>query len=249
MSDIVIEFDRVSKHYLLHHHLTGGCREFLLHLLKHWRGIRERFTALQDISFTIRRGESVGIVGRNGAGKSTLLGLMAGVQAPDAGRIIVNGRVTPMLELGCGFHPDLTGSENALLNAVLLGLTLHEARCRLPAILEFAELGPFADEPIRIYSAGMLARLGFSIITQVEPRILLIDEVLAVGDVQFRAKCYDQIHRFQRSGTTLVFVSHSSEEVQRLCQRAIWIHDRTIRMMGATEEVITAYSKHFSSSP
>lgn len=238
----VIEFDNVTKHYPLYHLFSAGLKSFLTDLpsrLKHLR--KERFTALEAISFNIRRGESVAIIGRNGAGKSTILGLIAGVIKPSQGSVRVYERVSPLLELGGGFHPDLTGRENVMLNGVLMGLFRSEVRSRLDAILDFAELGDFVDQPIRTYSTGMLARLGFSVITQIRPRLLLIDEVLAVGDDAFRRKCYDLIGQFRRQGVTIVFVSHSSSEVERLCHRAIWIDNRHIRADGDAHSILAQY--------
>lgn len=238
----VVEFDSVTKHYPLYHLFSGGLKSFLTDLPSRLRRLRkERFTALDQISFSIHRGESVAIIGRNGAGKSTILGLIAGVIRPSAGSVRVHERVSPLLELGGGFHPDLTGRENVLLNGVLMGLSKREVRARLDAILDFTELGDFVDQPIRTYSTGMLARLGFSVITQIQPKILLIDEVLAVGDDAFRRKCYDLIEKFQRQGVTIVFVSHSASEVDRLCHRAIWIDNHRVRADSNAHNVLAQY--------
>jgi lipopolysaccharide transport system ATP-binding protein len=239
---VAVEFAGVTKRYPLYHLLSGGVKSFLSDLPSLVRRMRkEQFTALEQISFSIRRGESVAFIGRNGAGKSTILGLIAGVIKPSEGTVRVTERVSPMLELGGGFHPDLTGRENVMLNGVLMGLSRREVRSQLDAILEFAELGEFVDQPIRTYSRGMLARLGFSVITQVEPKLLLIDEVLAVGDDGFRRKCYDLITKFRRQGVTIVFVSHSAPEVNRLCDRAIWIHDHRLMADGEAHRVLQQY--------
>lgn len=238
----IIELHQVTKHYYLYHHLTGGLREFLLRLPRHLLGLQRRFIALQNIELTIHKGESVGVIGRNGSGKSTLLGLVAGVLKPSQGQVIVRASVTPMLELGCGFHPDLSGKENAVLNAVLLGQSYARARQKVDAIIDFAELGEYAEEPVRTYSAGMLARLGFSIIAHTEPEILLIDEVLAVGDQRFREKCYQRIEDFRRQGTTILFVTHFAEELRKICARAIWIDQHKIVMDGPLEHVLQAYT-------
>ena len=237
-----VEFENVSKHYPLYHLFSGGLKSFLSDLPSCMRRLRkERFTALDSVSFRIDRGESVAIVGRNGAGKSTILGLIAGVIKPSAGTVRVHDRVSPLLELGGGFHPDLTGRENVLLNGVLMGLSRKDVRSKLDAILDFAELGDFADQPIRTYSTGMLARLGFSVITQIQPELLLIDEVLAVGDDAFRCKCYHLIERFRRDGVTIIFVSHSATEVEDLCDRAIWIDNRRPRADGDARSVLSQY--------
>ncbi len=244
MIEPVIEFRSVSKSYSLYHPLTGGFRNFVFNLPKAIKSLRDNsFLALHELSFTIAPGEAVGIIGRNGAGKSTLLGLVAGVLKPSAGQVIVRERVSPLLELGGGFHPDLTGRDNIMLNGVLLGLSRARVRARLSAILEFAELGEFADQPIRTYSSGMLARLGFSVITQLEPALLIVDEVLAVGDQAFREKCYAIMEDFRRRGVTILVVSHAADEVQRLCDRAIWIDAHGVRMDGRANQVTEAYTR------
>jgi len=241
----VITFENVSKHYRLPYALNGGLRNILFHLPTTWKTLNtHRFTALDNISFAIKEGESVGIIGRNGSGKSTMLGLIAGVFPPSSGRIEVKERVSPMLELGGGFHPDLTGRENIILNGVLLGMTRKHIKSRLDEIIEFSELGEFIDQPIRTYSSGMLSRLGFSVITQLDPRLLLIDEVLAVGDERFRRKCYNVIHDFKRNGVTILFVSHSADEVSNLCERAIWIENHRIAMDGKADSVLEAYTQN-----
>ncbi len=194
MSDPVIIFDNVSKSYPLYHHITGGIKNFLFHLPKAVSSIKNsRFEALRDISFAVHKGETFGIIGRNGAGKSTTLGLIAGVLKPSKGNIIIKCKISPLLELGGGFHPELTGKENILLNGVLLGLTRDEVKKKMDAIIEFSELGDFIEQPIRVYSSGMLARLGFSVVAHLNPEILLIDEILAVGDMEFQKKCLDKM--------------------------------------------------------
>src|SRR5918911_1426586 len=187
-----LSFKHVSKRFPLYHHIRGGIKTFILHLPRsvHAFSHAHSFLALHDVSFDLYRGEVLGIIGRNGAGKSTTLGLAAGVIAPASGTIEVHGRVSPMLELGGGFHPDLTGRENILLNGVLLGLSRGQVKKKIPAIIDFSELADFIDEPIRIYSSGMLAKLGFSVVAQLDPEILIIDEVLAVGGVPFLGKCF-----------------------------------------------------------
>ena len=240
----VIEFQHVTKRFPIYHALTGGVRNFIFHLPSAIKTLKAQgFTALENINFNIYPGESVGIIGRNGSGKSTTLGLMAGVMQPTSGKVIVRERVSPMLELGGGFHPDLSGIENIMLNGVLLGLTRKQVKQRMRAILDFAELGEFEDQPIRTYSSGMLARLGFSVITQLEPKLLIIDEVLAVGDSRFREKCYTVIEEFKKKGVTILLVSHSASDIQRLCSRAIWIDNHHIRMDGAVNDVIKQYEQ------
>jgi lipopolysaccharide transport system ATP-binding protein len=238
----VIIFDHVSKSYPLYHHVTGGIKGFLFNLPKAVHSIRNsRFEALRDISFQVEPGEAVGIIGRNGAGKSTTLGLMAGVLKPTDGKVTVRGRISPLLELGAGFHPELKGRENIVLNGVLLGLPRAIVRKKLDEIIHFSELGDFIDQPIRVYSSGMLARLGFSVVACLEPEILLIDEILSVGDLDFQKKSLEKMLSFKNGRTTIVFVSHGLRDVERLCDRVIWIQDRQIRMTGSPREVISHY--------
>ena len=238
----VIRFDSVSKHYPRYHHLSGGIKNFLFNLPKSIRGLREdRFKALEEISFSIKSGESVAFVGRNGAGKSTTLGLIAQVLKPTTGQVTVSRRVSPLLELGGGFHPDLSGIENIQLNGVLMGLSRKQVKSRMEAIIDFAELGEFIDQPIRTYSSGMLSRLGFSVIANLDPEILLIDEVLAVGDASFQEKCLKKISEFKKSGVTIVLVSHSENDILRVCDRAIWIENHRLRMDGPAGDVMTGY--------
>ncbi|MBI5280417.1 MAG: ABC transporter ATP-binding protein [Candidatus Solibacter usitatus] len=206
-------------------------------------GAGHELLALQDLNFEIGHGECVALVGPNGAGKSTILSLIAGLSPPDEGRVEVNGRVAAMLELGSGFHYDLTGEENALLNAALLGMSREQARDAMPGIIEFAELGEFIREPLRTYSTGMVMRLAFAVAVHVDPDILLIDEVLAVGDQQFQKKCFEKIHAFRRAGKTLVFVSHATELLRELCDRAIWLDHGRLVQDGPLAEVLDAYGR------
>ncbi|MBF8462738.1 ABC transporter ATP-binding protein [Klebsiella michiganensis] len=198
---------------------------------------------MQDVSFTVGKGEAVALIGRNGAGKSTSLGLVAGVIKPTKGSVTTRGRVASMLELGGGFHPELTGRENIFLNATLLGLRRKEVLQRMDRIIEFSELGEFIDEPIRVYSSGMLAKLGFSVISQVEPDILIIDEVLAVGDISFQAKCIKTIKEFKNRGVTILFVSHNMSDVEKICDRVVWIENHRLREIGSAERIIELYKQ------
>jgi len=243
MSEPVIIFDNVSKSYPFYHHITGGIKNFLFHLPQTLKFMKNsRFEALRDISFEVNQGETLGIIGKNGAGKSTILGLIAGVLKPSKGNIIIKGRISPLLELGGGFHPELTGKENILLNGVLLGLTRDEVKKKMDAIIEFSELGDFIEQPIRVYSSGMLARLGFSVVAHLDLEILLIDEILTVGDMEFQKKCLNKMMGFKKKGVTMVFVSHSMGEVERICDRVIWIENHSIKMTGEPEVVVKAYS-------
>ncbi|HHL0109027.1 TPA: ABC transporter ATP-binding protein, partial [Escherichia coli] len=191
----------------------------------------------------VGKGEAVALIGRNGAGKSTSLGLVAGVIKPTKGTVTTQGRVASMLELGGGFHPELTGRENIYLNATLLGLRRKEVQQRMDRIIEFSELGDFIDEPIRVYSSGMLAKLGFSVISQVEPDILIIDEVLAVGDISFQAKCIQTIRDFKNKGVTILFVSHNMSDVEKICDRVVWIENHKLREIGSAERIIELYKQ------
>ena len=243
MREPVIIFDNLSKSYPLYHHITGGIKNFLFNLPQGLRSLKNsRFEALHDISFQVYKSETLGFIGKNGAGKSTILGLIAGVLRPSRGEVIVKGRISPLLELGAGFHPELTGRENIMLNGVLLGLTRAEVSRKFSEIIEFSELGDFIDQPIRIYSSGMLARLGFSVIAYLDPEILLIDEILAVGDRAFQKKCLEKMDEFKHTGVTIVFVSHSLEDVVRLCDRVAWIENKRIKMIGEAKDVIGYYS-------
>jgi lipopolysaccharide transport system ATP-binding protein len=243
MNEPAILFDRVSKSYHLYHPMTGGIKSFLFHLPEAVKTLKDsRYEVLREVTFQVGKGESLGIIGRNGAGKSTILGLIAGIIKPTKGKITVQGRISSLLELGGGFHPELTGRENIVMNGVLLGLTKNEVFQKMDEITEFSGLGDFIDQPIRIYSSGMLARLGFSVVANLDPEILLIDEILAVGDMEFQKKCLEKMMNFKKSGVTMVFVSHSMENIKLLCDRVIWLDHHRIRMEGSPEEVIPHYS-------
>jgi len=233
VSETVIRFDHVTKSYPLYHHVTSGFKNLVLNLPKAIRELRQtQFTALNDINFEIHRGESVAFIGRNGAGKSTTLGLIAGVLRPTKGQVTVQGRVSPLLELGGGFHPDLSGLENIQLNGVILGLSRKQVAERTQKIIEFSELGEFINQPVRTYSSGMMARLGFSVVANLDPEILLIDEVLAVGDKAFQTKCLEKMKEFKKAGVTIILVSHSARDVEFLCDRAIWIENHHYARTG-----------------
>jgi ABC-type polysaccharide/polyol phosphate transport system ATPase subunit len=196
----------------------------------------------------VEEGESLAVVGPNGAGKSTLLGLVAGLAKPDEGEVSVNGRVAALLELGSGFHPDLTGTENVYLNAALLGLNRKKTEAAFEEIVEFSGLEDFINEPLRTYSAGMVVRLAFSIAVNIDADLLLIDEVLAVGDQAFQAKCFDKIYGFRRRGKSLLCVSHVSGMIRELCDRAIWLDRGELIMTGSVRDVTEAYGGHRAAS-
>jgi ABC-type polysaccharide/polyol phosphate transport system ATPase subunit len=240
--DVAIAFENVSKHYSLS--LQKEATDFktmLLHLPRFLSNARRPFAALDDVSLRVHRGESLGIIGPNGSGKSTTLRVMARITPPTAGNVIVNGRISALLELGSGFHPQITGRENAVLNAVLLGLTLQEARDVLPDIIAFSELGDFIDQPMRTYSSGMFFRLGFAVAVHVDPEILLIDEVLAVGDAEFQKKCMDHIHKLRRNGVTLVLVTHDMLSLPKFCDRGILLEHGRITDEGTPQQVVHNY--------
>jgi lipopolysaccharide transport system ATP-binding protein len=242
MQEPVISFDQVYKSYPMYHHVRG-VKNLMFNFPHNLKALRrQQFEALNDISFEVYRGEKFGIVGYNGAGKSTTLGLIAGVLKPSSGRVVVRGRISPLLALGTGFHPELTGRENILLNGVLLGLTRREVKARLEEIIEFSELGDFIERPIRTYSTGMMARLGFSVVAHLDPEILLIDEVLGVGDIRFQQKCINKMAEFRDSGVTIVLVSHSMTSVSEICDRALWIQNHHVKMIGTATEVAEAYT-------
>lgn len=201
----------------------------------------QEFRALDHVSFEVARGESVALIGHNGAGKSTMLSLVAGLAKPTYGEVEVRGRVGPLLQLGAGFHPDLSGIENIRLNASLMGLSRAETERRFPEIAAFAEIDDFLREPIRTYSSGMLMRLAFSVAIHMDPEVLIVDEVLGVGDARFQAKCFDRFVGFRKAGHTILAVSHSPGMVRSLCSRGIWMEHGRVRMDGPTDEVLAAY--------
>ncbi|MGD0764951.1 MAG: ABC transporter ATP-binding protein [Dehalococcoidia bacterium] len=238
-----ISLEGISKRYYLRSQRPTDLKTTVLHLPSFlWRdSSRKAFWALDDVSFTVRRGESMGIIGPNGSGKSTLLKIMADLARPTRGKINVNGRISALLELGAGFHPQITGRENAILNAVLLGLTRREAAQVLPDIIAFSELGDFIDEPMRTYSSGMYIRLGFSVAVHVHADVLLVDEVLAVGDGEFQEKCFDHIAKLRAQGVTIVLVSHDLGSVTRFCERAILLHHGKVQLEGKSQPVVHEY--------
>jgi lipopolysaccharide transport system ATP-binding protein len=200
-----------------------------------------QFWALREVSFSVARGQMLGVIGKNGSGKSTLLRIIGGVGRPDEGTVETNGRIGALLELGTGFHPDLTGRENVFLQGVISGLTRREVRQRFDEIVAFAEIEDFIDNPVRTYSSGMRMRLAFAVAVHTDPDILLIDEVLAVGDLAFRRKCLDRIDGFRREGRTIVLVSHDTSQVKKLCDEALWLHAGKVVAHGKPEKVIRSY--------
>jgi ABC-2 type transport system ATP-binding protein len=233
-----LRFDHVTKTFV-HHTGQMLLRDRLVEMIRPSK--RPRFEALKDISFQLGQGESLGLIGPNGAGKSTILNLATGLAQPDQGTIKVNGRVMALLELGAGFHPDLTGAENVRVNAAMMGMTRRQTSERFEEIVDFSGVREFINEPLRVYSAGMTMRLAFSVAIAADPEVLLIDEVIGVGDQVFYAKVLEKIRRFQGEGGTMVLASHSAELITMLCQRALWIERGQIVKQGAANEVVAAY--------
>ncbi len=239
--EVAVRVDDLSVRLSLQKEAVLSLREHVIRFLERRPVEIEEFWPLRNVSFTARRGEVFGIVGRNGAGKSTLLKVVAGVIGPTLGTVQVNGRVAPLLELGAGFDPEMTGRENIFLYGSLLGFPRQKLIERFDHIVEFAELEPFIDVPLKNYSSGMSSRLGFAVATDVDAEVLIVDEALTVGDGRFQLKCMERIESFQRRGVTILFVSHSSDQVRRLCSQAIWLERGDVRMLGPASEVVDAY--------
>jgi ABC-type polysaccharide/polyol phosphate transport system ATPase subunit len=242
LTEAIVRFENVSKRFKLYRNRPRSFQELALNLLRlKGNGPREDFWALRDVSFEVRPGEMVGLIGPNGAGKSTVLKLISRIIEPTSGQIAVDGRVSALLELGAGFHPDLTGRENVFLNGAILGLSRRDIRRRFDDIVDFAGIGDFIDSPVKHYSSGMYMRLGFSIAVNVSPDILLIDEVLAVGDFAFRKKCLKKIGEIKRQGVTILFVSHDLRSVDNFCDRVLWMEHGSVKASGPANEVVDRY--------
>ena len=239
MSDLTL--DRVAKRYKVRQNGTRAGRRSLTQRLRDLGRRSDEFWALRDVSFEVARGETLGIIGHNGAGKSTILKLLSSVTAPTSGEIRINGRLSALIEVGSGFHPELTGRENIYLSGSILGMRRREIADKLERIIEFAGVRDFIDTPVKHYSSGMYVRLGFSIAAHLEPDILLLDEVLAVGDAAFQAKCLDRINDLQRQGRTIVFISHDLAAVERLCDRVLLLNRGQIIADGSARDVIGKY--------
>ncbi len=239
MSEVLISLANVSKSYPIFDH----GRHKLEHVWSRLRGTAPQhvFQALHDVSFEVRRGQSLGLVGVNGAGKSTLLKLIAGVATPSAGQLSRKGRIGALLELGAGFHPEYTGRDNVFLSCSLMGLTRAETLERMEGILAFADIGQHIDQPIKHYSSGMVVRLGFAVATSVVPEVLITDEVLAVGDESFQKKCITWLEEYRSNGGTLLLCSHSMFHIQKLCQHAIWLEGGKVQMQGTSADVTRSY--------
>lgn len=240
--EITISARDVAMRFRLSDDRILSLKEFVTRKLSGKIKISE-FWALKGISFDVHKGEVLGIIGRNGSGKSTLLKCISGILKPTRGSVSCNGNIVPMLELGSGFDPDLTGRENVFLNGAILGYTEEFLKEKFDEILEFSELGEFIDVPIRNYSSGMMARLAFSVATVVNPQILIVDEILSVGDEAFQAKSRARMMELMGGGTTVLFVSHSLDQIREMCDRVLWIDSGEMKMFGPTDEVCNAYSK------
>lgn len=241
-----IRFDHVSKQFMLKHERPRSFQELFLNVVHLQRSrAKEKYWALSDVSFEVSQGAMVGIIGPNGAGKSTIMKLVSRIIVPTSGKVEVVGRVGALLELGAGFHPELTGRENIYLNGSILGMNRREVARQIDAIIAFAEIDQFIDIPVKHYSSGMEVRLGFSVAVHTRPDILLIDEVLAVGDAGFQQKCLEKIAEFRRSESTIVYVSHDLRSVGQLCSEVIWLEQGRIKQVGDPDRVISSYMAFF----
>ncbi|MER3428351.1 MAG: ABC transporter ATP-binding protein [Pyrinomonas sp.] len=240
---IDLRFDRVSKRYRIRHEDSAPTRNPLKRVLKRLRAHTEDFWAVRDVSFEVRRGEALGIIGHNGAGKSTILKLLSNITTPTSGEIMINGRLAALIEVGSGFHPELTGRENIFLSGSILGMKRHEIEAKLDQIVDFAGVNEFLDTPVKRYSSGMYLRLGFAIAAHLDADVLLLDEVLAVGDANFQSKCLQRVRELRESGKTIVFISHDLGAVERLCDRALLMERGRLIAEGSPDEVIREYQR------
>lgn len=238
-----IVVDDLSMRFNLATERVDNLKEYIVRKLKFRSVSFDEFWALQDISFTVNKGESCALIGVNGSGKSTMLKIISGILKPTRGKVTVNGSIAPLIELGAGFDFDLTGRENIFLNGAILGHSKQLMKDKYEEIVDFSELREFMDVPVKNYSSGMIARLGFSIATMVKPDILIVDEILAVGDQAFQAKCHRRMAEMIDGGTTVVLVSHSAADVRRICQKTVWIDKGHLRFAGDTETALGMYEK------
>ena len=240
--DSIITVDNVSMRFRMDKNKTTSLKEWVVtHLLGKQQ--YEEFSALSDVSFEVKRGEIVGIIGRNGAGKSTLLKVISGIFKPTSGKVVTAGRVAPMLELGSGFDMELSGHDNIFLNGAILGFSEEFLKSKYDEIVAFSELGEFIDMPLKTYSSGMLARLAFSVATMIEPEILIVDEILSVGDAAFQEKSRARMMELMSGGTTVLFVSHSMNQIREMCERAIWLEHGITKKIGNANAVCDAYEQ------
>lgn len=241
MSKLIIDVDDVTMRFRMNRDKMMSLKEFVTTALRGKLRFDD-FIALENVSFQVHKGETLGLIGRNGAGKSTLLKVISGILKPTSGRVACYGNVVPMLELGSGFDMDLTGKENIFLNGAILGYSEEFLLTKYHEIVAFSELGDFIDVPIRNYSSGMLMRLAFSVATVVNPEILIVDEILAVGDASFQEKSHKRMLQLMGGGTTVLFVSHDLNQIRKMCSRVVWLEHGKIKMLGPTEQVCNAYT-------
>ena len=237
---VVIDVNNVTVRFNLATEKVDNLKEYVIRILKHELMFQE-FLALQNVSFQVQSGEAWGIIGTNGSGKSTLLKAISGILKPYIGSVKVHGTIAPLIELSAGFDPDMTARENIIMNGCILGYSEKFMWEHFDDIVSFADIGPFLDSPVKNFSSGMNARLGFSIATMVRPDILIVDEILSVGDMQFRQKCMDRMNEMLSSGTTLLYVSHNIEEVRHLCTHVLWLDKGQVVMVGDAQSVCSAY--------
>lgn len=241
--DTIVSVENVSLKFKIEHNRADTLKEFFVRLVKK-QASAEEFWALRHVSFQVKKGDVIGIVGCNGAGKSTLLKVVSGIMKPTQGVLTVNGNVAPMLELGSGFDYELSGKENIYLNGAILGYSRQFIDSRYEEIWQFSELGDFIRAPLRTYSSGMLARLAFSIACIIEPEILIVDEILSVGDANFQEKSRKRMMRMMSGGTTVFFVSHNTAQIQEMCNKVLWLEHGEVQMMGTSDEVIKEYTNY-----
>lgn len=237
-----IEIKDVHKSYRIYHDKSSSLKEKALFWKRNRYEVRQ---VLRGVSFRVAKGEAVGLIGVNGCGKSTMLKLMARIIYPNQGKVEISGRVSSLIELGAGFHPDMTGRENIYINASIFGLTKEEIDRRLDEIIQFSELGSAIDTPVRTYSSGMYMRLAFSVAIHVDANILLVDEILAVGDAGFQEKCFNKLKEIKANGTTIVIVSHALSQIEEICDRSIWLKNGKVEMVGRPQQVHASYLESF----
>lgn len=240
--DTIIEVKDVSMRFRMANDNIRSIKEYMVQMLKGKIQYNE-FEALKNVSFDVKKGEVVGLIGHNGAGKSTMLKVISGILKPTEGSVTVRGNIAPMLELGSGFDFDMTGRENIFLNGAILGYSEEFLKSKYDEIVEFSEIGQFIDIPLRNYSSGMIARLAFSVATVVVPEVLIVDEVLSVGDANFQQKSYNRMMELMSGGTTVLFVSHSLPQIRNMCNRVVWLDHGELRMLGFAKDVCDAYER------
>ncbi|MBD8468428.1 ABC transporter ATP-binding protein [Plantibacter sp. MCCC 1A11337] len=246
MTDIAVHVDDVSKKFRLYHERNQSLKSAIM---RRKISVHEDFWALRDISFDVPTGSTFGLIGSNGSGKSTLLKCLAKILYPETGTITANGKVAALLEVGSGFHPELSGRENVFLNGSILGMSRKEIQGKFDEIVSFSGVEQFIDQPVKNYSSGMYVRLGFAVAINVDPDILVVDEVLAVGDAEFQQKCFQKFEDFKAAGKTVILVSHSMGSVKSMCDHAAWINKGNLELVGEADSVIAAYEQSYPHQP